>query len=156
MNFFKTIKDDQEVKALTDDHKTKLKTLKASTTWMRGNLIICFIKRQQDKLCVKTKTRHEKKLDSLIINKHINEGIHQNPNRIITTFSDIALNDNEVSVLKLGLKHDILIRPKEKEMTVIMEDIYDQIVRKDLSKKDNISKYRLKLHLSRSLIPILI
>ena len=33
------------------------------------------------------------------------------------------------SILKLGLKHGILIRPKESEIVVVMEDIYDQIVR---------------------------
>ena len=45
------------------------------------------------------------------------------------------------SVLKLGLKHGILIRIKESEIVVIMEDLYEQIVRQDLLKKDNISKY---------------
>ena len=45
------------------------------------------------------------------------------------------------SVLKLGLKHGILIRIKESEIVVIMEDLYEQIVRQDPLKKDNISKY---------------
>ena len=64
---------------MTDDHETNLKTLKDSTTWIKGKLIICFIKRQQDKLCGKTKLRHQEKLASLVINKRINEGIHLNP-----------------------------------------------------------------------------
>ena len=45
------------------------------------------------------------------------------------------------SVLKLGLKHGILIRIKEGEIGVILEDLYEQIVRQDLLKKDNISKH---------------
>ena len=45
------------------------------------------------------------------------------------------------SVLKFGLKHGILIRLKESESVAIMEDFYEQIVRQDLLKKDNISKY---------------
>ena len=45
------------------------------------------------------------------------------------------------SVLKLGLKHGILIRIKESEIAVILEDLYEQIVRQDLLKKDNISKH---------------
>ena len=32
------------------------------------------------------------------------------------------------SVLKLGLKHEILTRPKKSGMVVIMENIYDQIL----------------------------
>ena len=57
---------------------------------------------------------------------------------------DIALNDDEIPVLKLGLKHGLFIRPKENEMVAVVEDIYDQIVRRDLLKKDNISKHRVK------------
>ena len=64
---------------MTDDHETNLKTLKDSTTWIKGKLIIYFIKRQQDKLYGKTKLRHQEKLDSLVTNKRINEGIHLNP-----------------------------------------------------------------------------
>ena len=64
---------------MTDDHETNLKTLKDSTTWIKGKLIIYSIKRQQDKLCGKTKLRHQEKLASLLINKRINEGIHLNP-----------------------------------------------------------------------------
>ena len=103
---------------------------------MKGNWMIYSIKRQQDKLCAKTKLRHQKKLDSLVINKRINEGIHQNPNRIITNLSDIQLNDNEIILLKLGSELGILIRPKKSEIGVIMGNIYDQIVRQNLLKKD--------------------
>ena len=91
---------------------------------------------------MKTKSRHQKKLNSLITNKRINEGTHKNFNRIIANLSDIVLSDNKISVLKLGLKHEILISPKETEMVVIIEDFYDQIVRRDLLKKNNISKHR--------------
>ena len=64
---------------MTDDHETNLKTLKESTSWMKGKLVIYSIKRQQDDLCGKTKLKHQEKLDSLLINKRINEGIHLNP-----------------------------------------------------------------------------
>ena len=52
--------------------------------------------------------------------------------------SDIKLSYNEISVLKLGLKHRILVRPKQ--------DIYEQIIQQDSPKKDDISKHSL-LHL---------
>ena len=55
--------------------------------------------------------------------------------------SDIELNDDKIAVLEIGLKHGLLIRPKENEMIAVMEDIYDQFVRQDLLKKDNIWKH---------------
>ena len=36
------------------------------------------------------------------------------------------------SVLKFGLKYGILIRLKESEIVVILEDLYEQIVLQDL------------------------
>ena len=47
-------------------------------------------------------------------------------------------------MLKFGLKHRLFIRPKENKMIAVMEDIYDQIVRQDILKKDNISKHRVQ------------
>ena len=46
--------------------------------------------------------------------------------------------------MKLGFKYGILIRPRESEMVVIIEDIYDQIVGQCLLKKHNITKYRVQ------------
>ena len=79
-----------------------------------------------------------------MINKHINDGIRKNPNEVITNLSDTELNDDEIAVLKLGLKHDLFIRPKKNEMIAVMEDIYDQFVRQDRLNKDNISKFFVK------------
>ena len=108
---------------------------------MKGTLVIYLIKQQQNKLYKKTKERHQKKLDNLVINKRINDGIRKNPNQTITNLSDTELSDDEIAVLKFGLKHGLLIRPKENEMIAVMEDIYDQTVRQDLLKKGNISKH---------------
>ena len=55
--------------------------------------------------------------------------------------SDIQLNDDKIVVLKLTLKHELFIRPKENEMIVVMEDIYDQIVLPGPLKKGNMSKH---------------
>ena len=89
---------------------------------------------------LKTKERHKEKLDNVLINKRINKGIRKIPNQTITNLLGTELNDDKIAALKLGLKHGLLIRPKENEMIAVMEDIYDQIVRQDLLKKDNISK----------------
>ena len=45
--------------------------------------------------------------------------------------SEIELNNDAIAVLKLVLKHELFIRPKENEK----EDIYNQIVRQDLLTK---------------------
>ena len=48
----------------------------------------------------------------------------------------MELTKNEVSVLKYCLKHGLLTRPKESEMTANIEDIWEQILRKDGLKED--------------------
>ena len=42
------------------------------------------------------------------------------------------------------MKHGLLIRLKESEMVVIVEDIWDQILRNDVLKEDHILKHRLQ------------
>ena len=98
----------------------------------------------------KTKERHsleKKKLHNLVINKRINNGIRKNLNETITNLSDVELNDDDIAVMKLGLKHRLFVRPKENEMIAVLVDIYDQSVRQDLLKKDNISKHRVQTSL---------
>ena len=101
-----------------------MRNFKDSTTWMKETL--------------KTKERHKEKLDNVLINKRINKGIRKIPNQTITNLLGTELNDDKIAVLKLGLKHGLLIRPKENEMIAVMEDIYDQIVCQYLLKKDDI------------------
>ena len=54
------------------------------------------------------------------------------------------MTNEEILLLKLGLKHGLLIRPTESETITIMEDIYGQIVRQNVMKDDNISKHRIQ------------
>ena len=58
--------------------------------------------------------------------------------------SVILVIKNEIQILKYGLKHGVAIRPKESEMIVIMEDIYDQIMRHNVVRDSYISTDRLK------------
>ena len=46
------------------------------------------------------------------MNKRINDGIRKNPNQTKTNLSGIGLNDDEIAVFKLGLKHGLFIRPE--------------------------------------------
>ena len=55
---------------------------------------------------------------------------------------NIELNEDEICVLKAGLKHDLLMKPCESEMIVIMEDVYDQILKQNILKGDHIYRHR--------------
>ena len=85
-----------------------------------------------------------KKLANLIIEKLIQDGIHNNPNEVITNLTDNILSHYEIEILKYGLKHAVAIIPKGSEMIVIMEDIYDQIMRHNVVKDNYISTKQLK------------
>ena len=56
--------------------------------------------------------RHDKKLANLIIEKRIQDGVHNNPNKVIANLTDITLSNYEIEILKYGLKHGVAIRPK--------------------------------------------
>ena len=105
---------------MTEHHNLKL-NLVNSTTWMKAQLILFLVKRLQSNRCKVVLARHEKKLDALIINKRIHDGVNNNPNSIITNLSNVELNEDEICVLKVGLKHGLLVRPHESEMIAIME-----------------------------------
>ena len=47
----------------------------------------------------------------------------------------------------MGLKHGLLIRPRESEMIVIMEDVYDQILKQNILKDDHIYRHRAQTSL---------
>ena len=93
------------------------------------------------------KEKHQKKLDPIIVNKTIRDGIKKNPNTSITNLTDMELTESELSVLKYGLKHRLLTRPKESEMVAIAENISDQVSRNDVLKENHISKHRLQIAL---------
>ena len=88
------------------------------------------------------KRKTSEKADAIIVTKTIRDCIKKKLNSIITNLTDMELTENEVSVIKYGLKHGLLTRPKENEMVVIVEDIWDQILRNDVLKEDHISKHR--------------
>ena len=54
-----------------------------------------------------------------------NCSIEQNPNKIITKLKKINLSNDEISVVELGLKHGVLMRPKEPEIIAIVENVWE-------------------------------
>ena len=83
----------RELHNLTEKHDIAYKALKDLTTWMNSNLIIYSIKQKQNKICEKSKRRHQKKLGNLIIKKRITDGINKSPNKTITSLSDVELTN---------------------------------------------------------------
>ena len=53
------------------------------------------------------------------------DGLHNNPNGLITNLNGRILSDVEVEILKCGVKYGIATRPSESEMLVIAENIWD-------------------------------
>ena len=80
----------------------------------------------------------------MLVNKCIQDGIHNNQNKLITNLTNINLTDEEVSILNFGLKHGLLLHPKEPEMIAVMEDAWNQISRQDILKENHISKSRVQ------------
>ena len=95
---------------------------------MKRFLIKFSINRLISNKLVEIQIRHKKKFNNLIMEKLIQEAIHNNPKDLITNLTKVTLLNNEIEILKHGLKHGLVIRPKELEMIVIMEDIYEQIL----------------------------
>ena len=91
---------------------------------IKRTLIKFSINRLKSIILNEVQLRHHKKLANLIIENTIPDGIHINPNEVITSLTDTTISDYESKIFKYDLKHDVLIRPKESEMKVIMEDIY--------------------------------
>ena len=111
---------------------------------MKYHLINYSVNKLQEKQPKVIKDRHLKKIDALLVNKCIQDGIHNNQNKLITNVTNIDLTDEEVSILNLGLKHGLLLHPKEPEMVAVMEDAWNQISRQDILKDNHISKRRVQ------------
>ena len=87
---------------------------------MKQSLIKFSINRLTSNKLVEIKVRHDRKFNNFIMEKRIQEGVHNNPNDL-TNLTNVILSNNKIEILKYGLKHDLAIRPKESEMIVIMD-----------------------------------
>ena len=111
---------------------------------MKYHLINYSVNKLEEKQTKVIKDRHLKKFDALLVNKCIQDGIRNNPNKLITNLTNTDLTDEEVLILHFGLKHGLLLRPKEPEMIAVMEDVWNHISRQDILKDNRISKSRLQ------------
>ena len=94
---------------------------------------------------IKVKSRLDKKLDALVPDKQLKDGTKPNPNPLITNLSGLTLTAEETEVLMLILKQGLATRPKETEIIVIVESLWDQLERLDAIKDNYMSKERTKM-----------
>lgn len=74
----------------------------------------------------------------MIFENRIQDGIHNNPNKVIKYLTDPSLSSYDIEILKYGLK--LGVRSKELEMIVFMGNIYDQIMGHSVVKDSYVSK----------------
>ena len=74
---------------------------------MKAQLIIFSINRLLKSEMAKVKTRHNKKMDNLLSLKQAIDGLQENPepSRCHLNLSGQDLSDDQIDVLKLGLRH---------------------------------------------------
>ena len=106
------------------------------------------INRLLENEALKVKSRLDKKLDALILYKQLKDGIKPDPNSTITNLAGLTLTAEETEILMLGLKHVLATRPKETEIIVIVESIWEQLERLDAIKDTYMSKERAKMALN--------
>ena len=114
------------------------------TTCMKAQLIAFSINRLLKSEMAKVGTRHNKKMDNLLSLKQAIDGLQENPNDVILNLSGQDLSDDQIDVLKLGLRHSFATRPGELEMMSISGDLWDQINKLDQFKDGSYIKDRLK------------
>ena len=103
--YLKNLKDaiktrNNDIRKLEKDHEQAKETLEQTTAWMKYHLINYSVNNLQEKQTKFIKDRHLKKCDALLVNKCIQDGIHSNPNKLITNLMNTDLTDEEVSILK--------------------------------------------------------
>ena len=122
-------------------HVDLLNQLCQSTTLLKSHCILFFVIRLQSMQTHLIELRHQKKHDNLIIEKRLCDCTQGNKNKIITNVTNITLTQDGISVLEFGLKNGVLLKPKEPHMTGIVENVWEQIEKRNIL-KDHIVKVR--------------
>lgn len=89
---------------------------------MKYHLISYHVKSLKEKLIKVIKDHHLKKCNALLVNKCVQDGIHNKPNNLTKNSANFDLTDQEVEILNFGLIDFILLRLKESQMISIMKD----------------------------------
>ena len=123
VNLVNALKDrNNNLRCVKKKHEEMKIQLRQSTTWKKHHSIIYSLNRLQNPKTSIIEKRHQKKYN-LLTEKRLQDGIQQNLKTIMTNLTNINLSNDEISVLDFGLKHGVLMRPKEPEMTAIVENV---------------------------------
>ena len=124
----------RNLSTLTHDLKQQLRS---RTTWMKFQLICFAVNRTLEYEKKRIVNRHNRKLQTLVSLKHSAEGLEENPNDTIVNLTGQLLSDEQMEVLKLGLRYGLATRPNHFEIMSVAEDVWDQV-----SKLDNFKEGR--------------
>ena len=92
---------------------------------------------------------HEKNFTNLIKEKEKRNSVVRNPNHVLINLTGDKLSIQEINVLKQGLNFSLALRPKEPQMIVAAEVLWNQITKNNLKLKTK-NKLKLKTTLSSS------
>ena len=134
----------QKLRSLKKDNEKMDLDLRNSLTWMKYMVFKFSIKRLIDNDREKVRKRHEKKLDKLIVDKALKEGVHKNPNPLITNLTEETLSKDETEVLTFGLNHGVALRPREDEILPLIEGFYSKVKSLDAIKNNYMASERVK------------
>ena len=105
VNLVNALKDrNNDLRSLTKKHDEMKIQFRQSTTWMKYYSIICSLNHLWNSKTSIIEKLHQRKYDNLLIEKRLQDGIQQNPNKIITNFTNINVSNDEISVLELGFE----------------------------------------------------
>ena len=111
---------------------------------MRKFAIYQSIKIGVEKYVKPIREKLQRKLELMIKERDRNSGISQNPNTIITNLSTHILSDAEYDTLRFGLNHGLAKQPKDTEMFVVAEELWNQLYRSKVLKPNHFSIERTK------------
>ena len=133
-----------DVKTFRKKQEIALLDFRSRCTYLKFHAVKYVIDKLLNSEKVAMKKRKDSKLTRLISHKREEEGIEENPNLTVTNLTDMPLNDEETKVLKLGLKYGIALRPRESDLVVKGETLWDQIMNKELMKPGLSNETRVK------------
>ena len=114
------------------------------TTWMISQLILFSINRLLNREKTSILKRHRKKLDQLVSVKKTIDRLETNPNETILNLSGEELSEEQIDILKMGLRHGLATHPNKLDMMSISEDLWDQLDRLNQFKDGYFVKEKVK------------
>ena len=106
--------------------------LMAHGNWLKMTCIRYSAESFANRDLIPIKDRHQRKFNNLLKEYDTLLGCQENPNAVITNLSGETLTPPQQAILKYGLKYSLATRPKESDMIVFAENIFEQLQYKNL------------------------